>query len=259
MGIERVRVDQRPLYLQAQEQLIARISDGTYEAGQQLPPEDGLAAILGVSRTTIRTALGGLETMGYIRRVHGAGTFVRVRPVLLDIQLQTLESFHPRLAERMGVSSRLSALQIQECPSSQLIAERLCVPAGAPVIAISRVVEFDGVRVAYLRDYLPCCLVQTTQLRAGLFSSIVDYCDGREGRPLITRSDSELSLTSSDEELSGILAVPIGATLFCLDETFYREDGRVISWSPNCIVPEHSRFRISRRVLHRDMETQHDH
>lgn len=52
------------------------------EPGQQLPPERELAQLIGVSRVTLRSALGALQDAGFItaRRGRGGGTFVAEAP-----------------------------------------------------------------------------------------------------------------------------------------------------------------------------------
>src|SRR6185312_17386673 len=52
------------------------LAAGRYRQGDRLPPEHDLAAMLGVSRGTLRTALQRLEEGGEIVRRQGSGTFV---------------------------------------------------------------------------------------------------------------------------------------------------------------------------------------
>lgn len=60
----------------AADRLRTRILRGEVRAGNDLPPERELAAELGVSRLTLRSALARLETEGLVRSVHGSGTRV---------------------------------------------------------------------------------------------------------------------------------------------------------------------------------------
>src|SRR4051812_41903008 len=60
------------------ERLAQSIRLGVLVGGQQLPPERELALTLGVSRVTLREAIGALRAAGLIesRRGRGGGTFV---------------------------------------------------------------------------------------------------------------------------------------------------------------------------------------
>ena len=70
--------DRRPLYVQAIDALTNMIETGQLKTGAQLPPEDELAKSLGISRSTLREALGHLESHGLIARRQGIGTFVSI-------------------------------------------------------------------------------------------------------------------------------------------------------------------------------------
>lgn len=55
------------------------MDNGTYREGDRLPTENELAAQFGVSRHTVRQALGKLEYENRIESIRGSGTFVRRR------------------------------------------------------------------------------------------------------------------------------------------------------------------------------------
>jgi len=65
------------------EQLASAIRLGVFARGEQLPPERGLAERLGVSRMTLREAIGALRASGLVttRRGRGGGTLVVYEPV----------------------------------------------------------------------------------------------------------------------------------------------------------------------------------
>lgn len=52
------------------------IADATLKAGDRIPSENELSARFGVSRETVRRAIGILEEQGVLRRVRGSGTYV---------------------------------------------------------------------------------------------------------------------------------------------------------------------------------------
>lgn len=64
------------VYVEVYEQLYKMITDGTFPVGSRLPSEPKLAQLLGVSRMTLRQALGLLHDDGLIKKVQGAGNFV---------------------------------------------------------------------------------------------------------------------------------------------------------------------------------------
>lgn len=65
-----------PLYHQVSSVLRQRMISGDYEAGRKLPTEDELIAEFGVSKATVRQAVGELVASGLVSREQGGGTFV---------------------------------------------------------------------------------------------------------------------------------------------------------------------------------------
>ena len=68
--------DTRPIYRTIADDLRYRITSGELQVGDQIPSETELCASYGVSRMTVRQALGSLQASGYLVRRRGKGTFV---------------------------------------------------------------------------------------------------------------------------------------------------------------------------------------
>lgn len=73
-----------PLYEQLHRQFRQAIQDGRLDPSEPLAPEPELAAWLGVSRFTLRQALGQLVREGLLRRQRGRGTFIVEAPHAAD-------------------------------------------------------------------------------------------------------------------------------------------------------------------------------
>ena len=71
------------------------LAPGRYRQGDRLPPEHEVAAMLGVSRGTLRSALQRLEESGEIVRRQGSGTFVgrMAVPTAFGERLERLEPY----------------------------------------------------------------------------------------------------------------------------------------------------------------------
>ena len=80
---------------EAVDAILDRIVDGTWAPGSALPPETELAAILTVSRPTMREAVRALGERGVLRVVHGRGTYVAEMaswtdlPTIIDVLART--------------------------------------------------------------------------------------------------------------------------------------------------------------------------
>lgn len=61
---------------QVEKQIVDAIDNAELAPGDRLPPEREFAETLGVSRPTVREAIGSLKARGRVRVVHGRGVFV---------------------------------------------------------------------------------------------------------------------------------------------------------------------------------------
>lgn len=66
------------------EQLIAYVVNGTWKAGDRLPPERELCQQFGIARTSLREALKAMELVGMLDSRVGDGTFVCPRSEFLS-------------------------------------------------------------------------------------------------------------------------------------------------------------------------------
>src|SRR5215211_2523208 len=154
MAVMSVSPPQRPSLVDDTEQsLRAWLATGSHRAGDRLPPELELAAMLGVSRGTLRTALDRLEEAGEITRRQGSGTYVGqpVRPSAFHEGLEVLRPYS-ELAARRGVRLRVRDLRIADESLSAGSAEVFGLAAGAPAPTITRTILADGEPVAVMRD-----------------------------------------------------------------------------------------------------------
>jgi GntR family transcriptional repressor for pyruvate dehydrogenase complex len=66
------------------EQLIANVVDGSWKAGDRIPPERQLCQQFGIARTSLREALKAMELVGMLDSRVGDGTFVCPRTEFLS-------------------------------------------------------------------------------------------------------------------------------------------------------------------------------
>lgn len=69
------------LYKEVKEKIIQALSEGRWQAGDKLPVESDLAEMYGVSKSTIRAAVGELVDANILARKQGKGTFVATEAV----------------------------------------------------------------------------------------------------------------------------------------------------------------------------------
>lgn len=103
------------LYFQLCEIMKKKIEKNEWELGSQIPTEEELCKIYGVSRSTVRTAISELVREGYLTRQQGKGTFVKKQ---MSDELSMLTSFRELMLEP-GISF-----------SSKILAQTTMMPTG---------------------------------------------------------------------------------------------------------------------------------
>ncbi|MEA2331598.1 MAG: GntR family transcriptional regulator [Thermoleophilaceae bacterium] len=138
----------------AEEALRRWLATGRHRVGERLPPEQELSGQLGISRGTLRTALGRLEQSGEIVRRQGSGTFVgRAASWALDEGLEKLVSYS-ELAHERGVRLEVGALAIEEQPLGADLGRLYELDPATPATTVTRVLLMDGRPGASMRDVI---------------------------------------------------------------------------------------------------------
>lgn len=145
-----------PLWHQAEQALRGLIADGTWTDGMQIPNEERLSRMLGVSRITVRHALRNIEESGLLRREHGRGTFVRSSTVIAGVR--GLTSFTQEMAGLgLVVGSRI--LGIGEEAASAEVAAALDIRQGEAVARLHRLRLGNETPIGVQTAYLPLARV----------------------------------------------------------------------------------------------------
>lgn len=145
-------------YRQVEIRLNALVEDYARRGRYQLPPEERLGAVLGVSRPTIRSALLSLQKEGKIQRLHGRGTFINRYALQMRANLSEDRRFL-ELLTRLGHNATARTLSVQTMTLPASVTRALEIPAGAPGVAIERLFEADRRPAVLSIDYLGSALL----------------------------------------------------------------------------------------------------
>jgi GntR family transcriptional regulator len=136
----------------AEDALRRWLATGRHRVGERLPPEQELSGQLGISRGTLRTALGRLERSGEIVRRQGSGTYVgQAASWALDEGLEKLVSYS-ELARRRGVRLEVAQLEIDQVTLGLELGQLYELDPGTPATTITRVLLMDGQPGARMTD-----------------------------------------------------------------------------------------------------------
>jgi GntR family transcriptional regulator len=215
---------------------------GRHRAGDRLPPEHDLAAMLGISRGTLRMALERLEATGEIVRRQGSGTFVGqvARPAALDEGLEHLEPYSS-IARGRGLELTVQDLRIEQQPAAAEVAQTLGVESGTPLTEISRVLLADGQPAARMVDTIrpDVGLPAEARLRRALERGemVLDVLIG-EGVPVAYAATAILPrLVTARERLGRELGIHRPTAVLELAEVFHSTSGEVLYASSDIFAP----------------------
>lgn len=223
----------RPLYRQVAEELKVRIERQELTPGGQLPTEASLMDTYGVSRNTVRLALGLLRSEGLVVTGQGRGSFVADAPVATVTHRagrlrhevhgpdHAIEFDEGGAAERIDVTVAITA-------ASTTIAEALRIPAGAQVLERRRLLYRDRRPSSAADSYLPEDVAGDRALRhAGPLAGGVAAILEQDGLA-ITRHTDDVTVRMPSPAEAQHLQIATGVPVLALLRTAYdRTDAAV--------------------------------
>jgi GntR family transcriptional regulator len=199
-----------PAHAQIADRLLEAMARGELATGDRLPPERDLAAQLGVSRMTLRQALGALADRGLLVRAIGrrGGTWV-ARP-RLERDLGTFSGLSEQL-RRQGVEAGAVVLSAAEVDDAVEVV-RVRLADGEP-FALERS-RFPSDRFAALLDL---------DLTGSLYDLLADRFDAAPVRAVEWIEPVLAGVTDA-----AALGMRRGAPLLLVQREAYDEDGVVV-------------------------------
>ena len=221
----------RPLYRQVADELRVQIQQRELTPGRQLPTEARMMARYGVSRNTVRLALGVLRTEGLVVTGQGRGSFVadlpEGRPARAGARVEhTVEhSFDDAFGIELAGDADGDELTVTTQAAPPYVAERLGIQPGDRVIVRHRLGLREGAP-SHLTDSFTAADVvggssieQPGPLRVGLASELAEL-----GHPL-ARLDDEVGVRMPTPSEAQELQIATGVPVLTVLRTAFDESG----------------------------------
>jgi GntR family transcriptional regulator, N-acetylglucosamine utilization regulator len=215
-----------PYYEQLAELLRKEIEDRKPRAGlYQLPSENDLAELHGVSRPTIRHALDALEREGYIYREKGRGSFAATRRV--EHELTQLVSTTEAMSQRgWNVITRVVGLNRLPAPPPAACALELEPDAEVYELCRLRIAEDVplSIQIAFLPAHL-CPKLEENDLTGSLYRLL----ESRYGLRLWTANET-LRARGAGKEEAKLLQVRKGTPVMFAERVTYTSTGAPVEY-----------------------------
>ncbi|MGC2486845.1 MAG: GNAT family N-acetyltransferase, partial [Acidimicrobiales bacterium] len=161
-------------------------------AGTAMPTERELCTTYGVSRATVRQALGQLEIEQRIFRRQGKGTFV-ARPKI-DQRLELTS--HTEGMKELGISPSSKLIDVRRIPAGLDVGAQLDLSSKAEVLRIERLRLADGEPIA----------IEVVYLNADRFDGITAALSDNASLYQLLATNYGVELASAEETIEAVVA-----------------------------------------------------
>ena len=159
-----------PVYYQLKEDILKKIREGVWKVGQCIDSERELSENSGVSRMTIRQALGELVQEGILVREKGKGTFV-CEP---KVKQKDMMSFS-EIIKRTGRTLETKVIEFNKIPTPEDLTDTFSFEE---VYKINRNRIVDGECIANEVVYIPsdyCGFINEEKLKGSLYKILEEF------------------------------------------------------------------------------------
>jgi GntR family transcriptional regulator len=221
-----------PIHYQIAQVLRGRIESGAWGEGVT---EQALCAEFGVSRTTVRQALGSLKQQGLLHSRRGVGTRGLPGPRPSRLVRASGDPLHGAMATKPRVVSSGKA------PAPAEVAAFFGIELGAPLLNVVRVHDLDGEALSVVVSWLPAefaAELTRAELR-GPTHQVLWQRFGLKQR----RSVHALRVARADARVASLLGVGLAEPLLRVQSSVYLDDDVPIRWTENFFREDRYEYR----------------
>lgn len=219
------QLDNRLLAARARAEILGAIFDGRFDG--KLPSEDKLAAMLNISRTTVRTALQSLERDGVVTRQRAIGTLINphVRPSSLT--LQRLVGFDGLLEER-GFDVQVD-MQWDWAKPDEALLEAFPLRADEDYLRVEKDYRADGTLALSIVDLVPRASLTSDELPTEVDASLFAFSEKAWQAPIHHAVVKLVPEVKAGENTR--LEIDDGVAFLRLQEVHYSARGAAVAYS----------------------------
>jgi GntR family transcriptional regulator len=251
MAAKQTAVDSAPIYIRVQKDLLKLIHDKEVEPGGRFPSERELSVRFGASRMTMRKAVDHLVQAGALERRGTSGTYVPDR--LFDRPVSDHAPYSiSEVVKKAGHTPGSKLLFFERRAADEIVAAKLGLTPGDPVIAIERQRTVDGVPVCLEFSHIPARLVPGLSA-SDLMENKSLYNVFRERFHVVLHSGTgSIGIHYATKLEAELLDLKLGASLLLFDALTVTADGQPFEYLRSLNHPDRVSFTINQPPGRRD-------
>ncbi|MFF9098454.1 GntR family transcriptional regulator [Streptomyces sp. NPDC014776] len=224
-----------PMYEVIYQDLDRQLSSGTLRPGDRLPSEGEMAEHYGVSRMTVRQAVGRLTDERRLVRRRGAGTFVADHQATFR-KVHSLGPYSEDIGRGDAVIDTVVHLrEVADAPED--VSDRLGLKPRQKVTRLLRLRVVDGQPAAIQDSWIPYGLAPSLAddelLDGSLYRTLVDRFGIR-----LTWAEQEVSAAAANAEQAALLQVPPGTPLIAITRLTHGDENGPVEFARSWSRPE---------------------
>lgn len=234
-----------PLYRQLYNEIKYAVETGVYKSGEQIPSEDKLREMYGISRVTVRKALDDLTEDNILVKKHGKGTFVTKADYVENTA--GAEGSFTKSCQLMGAVPGTEILLQQNEKAGKRLAGILGVPQGSEILHIERLRSVNSVPAILESDYFTeeFQFLRTLDLRGkSLLQIIKEY-----GRRSICQFQDTMDIDSADPRQAKLLGCEPKHPLLRIYQRVYGPNGQLLYYNEQRILSDHYKYAVKITLL----------
>jgi len=240
-----------PVYQQIKEIIKRRIADGVYGPTEKIPSESEFVKEFGVSRLTIRQAIGIMVQEGLLVSKRGAGSFVTTdRMTLKNLSRRFCAAIEDLSYHREKLKTLHAEMALVR--PSPVIRQKLNLgKEEEKVVEVTRVRYAEGTSTVVIRSYLALKYGQRLDEKRLKKALIMELLETDAGI-VLKRVHQSMEATFAEKNVANLLGIPSGSPLLKVERVMMAAKGKPIvvsiSWFRGDIFKYLEIFRVRRRA-----------
>lgn len=206
-----------PVYYQLKEDIKKKIAQGVWQVGQCIDSERELSENYGVSRMTIRQALGELVQDGILIREKGKGTFV-CDPKVKQMDMMSFSE----IIKRSGRKLETKVLEFEIIDTPEELTDTFSFDK---LYKIDRIRIVDGENIANEIVYIPCdyCgYINRERVKGSLFNLLEEF------GYIINHSEASIKAIIMDDHYKQLFNLDVVVPLLRTYSKTYTTENKVL-------------------------------